>query len=200
MVKKKNNMARRRKKSNTTTMNEQAKRSKIEKNPVEYRNGILHGLRVILGKMGDKELLAVMGYVSTMEEKQKSTIIQQPSMTVTATATEEATAIATATVNSPATQATTTEAANTSTVAESANPTTTEEVILPATTTTVPPSPEDPVIELNRDTIEDEYTTRTNTNANTNTSLIFISLTRLLFSSVSQTSSGAPDSNLISLQ
>ena len=100
MAKKKSATGRRRKKSNTTTQIDGAKRSKTEeeKHPPEYRNGILHGLRVILGKMDDKELLAVMGYVSTMEAKQKSTTSQ----TVTATATEDATAIATATVNSPA--------------------------------------------------------------------------------------------------
>ena len=71
MTKKKSALGHRRKKSNTTTQNEGAKRSKtVAKASAEYRNGILHGLRVILGKMGDKELLAVMGYVSTMEAKQ----------------------------------------------------------------------------------------------------------------------------------
>eukprot|EP00534_Pseudo-nitzschia_fraudulenta_P008462 CAMPEP_0201141858 /NCGR_PEP_ID=MMETSP0851-20130426/3549_1 /ASSEMBLY_ACC=CAM_ASM_000631 /TAXON_ID=183588 /ORGANISM="Pseudo-nitzschia fraudulenta, Strain WWA7" /LENGTH=153 /DNA_ID=CAMNT_0047415227 /DNA_START=75 /DNA_END=536 /DNA_ORIENTATION=+ len=140
MTKKKSATGHRRKKSNTTTQNEGAKRSKTVANAsAEYRNGILHGLRVILGKMDDKELLAVMGYVSTMDEKQKLSTLQ-PSMTVTATATEEATATATATVNS---QAAPTDAANP----------TTEEVNLPETTTTVPPSPQDPaVIELNKKT------------------------------------------------
>ena len=88
--------------------------------------------------MDDKELLAVMGYVSTMDEKQKSSTLQ-PSITVTVTATEqEATATVTATQN---------------TAVEAANLTTTEEVNLPETTTTVPPSPQDPaVIELNKKT------------------------------------------------
>ena len=88
MVKKKSATGRRRKKSNTTTpQNDGAKRSKTEEmNSADYRNGILHGLRVILQKMDDKELLAVMGYVSTMEEKQKSTTLQEPSLTATATA------------------------------------------------------------------------------------------------------------------
>ena len=83
MVKKKSGMARRRKKSNTTT-NEGAKRSKTAKqeNPAEYRNGLLQGIRALLGKMDDKELVALMAYgVSTMEDKQKSTSLQ-PSMTV----------------------------------------------------------------------------------------------------------------------
>ena len=151
MVKKKNNTARRRKKSNTST-NEGAKRSKTEENnPAEYRNGILHGLRVILGKMGDKDLLSVMGYVSTMEAKQKSTTIQ-PSMTVTATATEQATVMAI--------QNSAVEAANlttTTTTEGSANPTTTTATVPPVagnptTTATVPPSPpEDPtLIQLNK--------------------------------------------------
>ena len=69
MVKKKSGMARRRKKSNTTT-NEAAKRSKLEdekKNPAEYRDGILQGIRAVLGKMDEKDLLAVMVYVGSME-------------------------------------------------------------------------------------------------------------------------------------
>ena len=101
MTKKKNNTARRRKKSNTTTQKDGAKRSKTEeKNPAEYRNGILQGLRVILGKMDDKDLLAVMMYAGSMEEKQKSTTMkQQPTVTATTTATAETTAIATATIN-----------------------------------------------------------------------------------------------------
>ena len=67
MVKKKSGMARRRKKSNTTT-NEAAKRSKTEeeKNPAEYRDGILHGIKVLLGKMDEKDLLAVMLYVGCL--------------------------------------------------------------------------------------------------------------------------------------
>ena len=100
MVKKKSATGRRRKKSNTTTpQNDGAKRSKTEEmNSADYRNGILHGLRVILQKMDDKELLAVMGYVSTMEEKQKSTTLQEPpSLTATATASVESTATATVT-------------------------------------------------------------------------------------------------------
>jgi len=57
-----------------------AKRSKIDnKNPAEYRNGILQGLRALLGKMDDKDLLAVMMHVGSMEqgEKQKSTTSQR---------------------------------------------------------------------------------------------------------------------------
>ena len=131
MAKKKLGTCCRRKKSNTATQNDGAKRSKTEeKNSVDYRNEILHGLRVILQKMDDKQLLAVMGYVSTIEEKQKSTALQ-PSMTtvtVTATATEEATAIATATLNTTAEGAnhTTTEGnhSGAQTTAEAANPTT----------------------------------------------------------------------------
>ena len=46
---KKSTIGCRRKKSNTTIPNGGAKRSKTEEeNPTEYRNGILHGLRVIL--------------------------------------------------------------------------------------------------------------------------------------------------------
>ena len=126
MVKKKSTTGRRRKKSNTTTpQNDVAKRSKTEEmNSADYRNGILHGLRVILQKMDDKELLAVMGCVSTMEKKQKSTTLQPSMMTVTATATEESTATATATLNTaeaadpPAAPPTTVEAANLPALAE----------------------------------------------------------------------------------
>ena len=62
MTKKKSGTGRRRKKSNTTTQNAGAKRSKTaeEKNSVEYRNGILQGIRALLGKMDDNELLALM--------------------------------------------------------------------------------------------------------------------------------------------
>ena len=79
---------RRRKKSNTTIQNDGAKRSKTEeeKNSTEYRNGILQGIRDLLGKMDDKELVAVMAHVSSMEEKQISTTLQ-PLMTVTTAAT-----------------------------------------------------------------------------------------------------------------
>eukprot|EP00534_Pseudo-nitzschia_fraudulenta_P016849 CAMPEP_0201251898 /NCGR_PEP_ID=MMETSP0852-20130820/66616_1 /ASSEMBLY_ACC=CAM_ASM_000632 /TAXON_ID=183588 /ORGANISM="Pseudo-nitzschia fraudulenta, Strain WWA7" /LENGTH=164 /DNA_ID=CAMNT_0047551551 /DNA_START=496 /DNA_END=987 /DNA_ORIENTATION=- len=153
MVKKKSGMARRRKKSSTnTTTNEGAKCSKTEeKNPAQYRDGILQGINALLGKMDDKKLVAVMAYVSTMEEKQKSTTALQPSMTVTTTATEDATATVTvtATVNAAA------EAANFTTT--EGNPsgaqTTTPESANPTTTATVPPSPEDqPVIQLNKHT------------------------------------------------
>ena len=49
------------KKSNTTTPNDGAKRSKTEeKNQAEYRNGIIQGLRALLGKMDDKDIFAVM--------------------------------------------------------------------------------------------------------------------------------------------
>eukprot|EP00534_Pseudo-nitzschia_fraudulenta_P007811 CAMPEP_0201144998 /NCGR_PEP_ID=MMETSP0851-20130426/6755_1 /ASSEMBLY_ACC=CAM_ASM_000631 /TAXON_ID=183588 /ORGANISM="Pseudo-nitzschia fraudulenta, Strain WWA7" /LENGTH=72 /DNA_ID=CAMNT_0047420007 /DNA_START=123 /DNA_END=338 /DNA_ORIENTATION=+ len=60
---------RRKNKSNTTTTpSNAAKRSKIDKkNPVQYRNGILQGIRAILGKMDKKALLAVMMYVGSME-------------------------------------------------------------------------------------------------------------------------------------
>ena len=86
-----------------TTQNNGAKRSKTEeKNSAEYSmNEILQGIRALLGKMDDNELLALMAYgVSTMEDKQKSTPLQ-PSMmmTVTASATEESTATATGTLN-----------------------------------------------------------------------------------------------------
>ena len=152
MTKKKSSTGRRRKKSNTTTQNTGAKRSKTEeeKNSAEYRNGILHGIRALLGKLEDKALVAVMAYVSTMEEEQKPTAALQSSMTVTATATEvtatateEATATATGTraILNPSGAQTTAEAANPTTpaVTEIANP--------PSRTATVPPSPEDPVIQ-----------------------------------------------------
>ena len=76
MVKKKNSLGRRRKKLNTTT-NKGAKRSKTEdnKNPAEYRDGILQGIRALLGKLDDKTLLAVMMHVGSLmegEEKQKT--------------------------------------------------------------------------------------------------------------------------------
>ena len=171
MTKKKSgSTGRRRKKSNTTTQNAGAKRSKTaeEKNSVEYRNGILQGIRALLGKMDDNELLALMAYgVSTMEDKQKSTSLQ-PSMTVTATAREEATATATGTaiVNTTAEAAnfTTTEGnpsgaqqqTTTAPAEQAANPTTgavREEFANNTTTATVPPSPEDPaVIQLNKNT------------------------------------------------
>ena len=83
MVKKKRSgMARRRKKSNTTT-NEAAKRSKTEeeKNPAQYRDGLLHGIRALLGKMEEKDLVAIMMYIGSMEgagEKQKRTTSAQP--------------------------------------------------------------------------------------------------------------------------
>ena len=70
MVKKKSGMARRRKKSNTTTTNKGAKRSKKtakQENPAEYRNGLLQGIRALLGKMDDKDLLAIMMYAGSME-------------------------------------------------------------------------------------------------------------------------------------
>ena len=52
MTKNKSATGRRSKKSNTTTQNDGAKRSKIEeKNSAEYRNGILQGIRALLGKM-----------------------------------------------------------------------------------------------------------------------------------------------------
>ena len=98
--------------------------------------------------MDDKQLLAVMGYVSTIEEKQKS-IALQPSMTtvtVTATATEEATATATLNTTAEAANLTTTEGnhSGAQTTAEAANPT---------TTATVPLAPEDPtLIQLNKNT------------------------------------------------
>eukprot|EP00534_Pseudo-nitzschia_fraudulenta_P019685 CAMPEP_0201277884 /NCGR_PEP_ID=MMETSP0853-20130426/59814_1 /ASSEMBLY_ACC=CAM_ASM_000640 /TAXON_ID=183588 /ORGANISM="Pseudo-nitzschia fraudulenta, Strain WWA7" /LENGTH=404 /DNA_ID=CAMNT_0047586119 /DNA_START=136 /DNA_END=1350 /DNA_ORIENTATION=- len=69
MVKKKSTTCRRRKKSNTTT-NKGAKRSKTEEeknNPAEYMDGILQGIRAILGKMDEKDLLAVMMCVGSME-------------------------------------------------------------------------------------------------------------------------------------
>jgi len=97
LAKKKSATGCRRKKSNTTTQNDGAKRSKTEeKNSAEYRNGILQGIRALLGKMEDKALVAVMAYVSRMEEKQKPTTLQPPLMTVTTTATEEATVTVTA--------------------------------------------------------------------------------------------------------
>ena len=61
--KKKSTVGHRRKQSNTTrrTPNNEAKRSKTEdKNSAEYRNGILQGITALLGKMEDKDLLAVM--------------------------------------------------------------------------------------------------------------------------------------------
>jgi len=152
MAKKKLGTGRRRKKSNTATQNDGAKRSKTEeKNSAEYRNGILQGIRALLGKMDDKELVAVMAYVSTMEEKQKSTVLQ-PSMTMTVTAskTEESTATATGTLN------TTAEAANLTTTEgnHSGAQTPTAEAANTTTTATVPPSPpEDPtLIQLNKNT------------------------------------------------
>eukprot|EP00534_Pseudo-nitzschia_fraudulenta_P004273 CAMPEP_0201117764 /NCGR_PEP_ID=MMETSP0850-20130426/1798_1 /ASSEMBLY_ACC=CAM_ASM_000622 /TAXON_ID=183588 /ORGANISM="Pseudo-nitzschia fraudulenta, Strain WWA7" /LENGTH=109 /DNA_ID=CAMNT_0047382379 /DNA_START=85 /DNA_END=414 /DNA_ORIENTATION=- len=103
MAKKESATGRKRKMSNTTTQNDGAKRSKTEEmNSSAYRNGILQGIRALLGKMGDKELVAVMAFVSTMEEKQKSTTLQ-PLITVTTTATGSATA--TSTVNTPAAKA-----------------------------------------------------------------------------------------------
>ena len=154
MVKKKSVTGRRRKNSNTTTpQNDGAKRSKTEEmNSADYRNGILHGLRVILQKMDDKELLAVMAYVSSIDVKQqKSTTLQEPSLTATATASVESTATATvtgATVNTAADHAANpSPAALTTTTTEAAN--------LPASaeTTTVPPSPQDSVvIQLNKKT------------------------------------------------
>jgi len=86
MVKKKSTTRRRRKKSNTTTNEEAAKRSKTEeeKNPAEYRDGILQGIRAILGKMDEKDLLAVMMYVGSMEgagEKQKTRLMMRALLT-----------------------------------------------------------------------------------------------------------------------
>ncbi len=99
---------RRKNKSNTTTTpNNAAKRSKIEeKNPVEYRNGILQGITALLGKMDDKDLLAIMAHVvsASVEETKPTTL--QPAVAVTTTATGEeakATATVTATVNSTTT-------------------------------------------------------------------------------------------------
>ena len=108
MVKKKRGMARRRKKSNTTTNKEAAKRSKTEeeKNPAQYRDGLLQGIRALLGKMEEKDLVAIMMYIGSMEgagEKQKtttSTSAQPPAVgSVTATAREEAIAITNITFN-----------------------------------------------------------------------------------------------------
>ena len=108
MVKKKRSgMARRRKKSNTTTRNEAAKRSKTEeeeKNPAQYRDGLLQGIRALLGKMEEKDLVAIMMYIGSMEgagEKQKTTTSAQPPAvgSVTATAREEAIAITNITFN-----------------------------------------------------------------------------------------------------
>ena len=152
MVKKKSGMARRRKKSNTTT-NEGAKRLKTAKqeNPAEYRNGLLQSIRALLGKMDDKDLLAIMMYAGSMEgEKQKSTTSSQeeptepsPTVVTKATATVESSVELTATAT--ASNHTTT----TTTTTDAANPSTTEE----ATTTTVPPSPqEQQVIELSKKT------------------------------------------------
>ena len=71
--KQKNAIGRKRKKTNTTASNNGAKRLKTEANsPAEYSNGILQGIRAILGKMDDKNLLAIMMYAGSMEvEKQK---------------------------------------------------------------------------------------------------------------------------------
>ena len=165
MVKKKSSMARRRKKSNTTTNEEAAKRSKTEEeknNPAEYRDGILHGIKVLLGKMDEKDLLAVMLYVGSMEggalEKQKTTTSAQPPAvgSVTATAREEAIAITNITFNPSESPTTTTDAPANPTTTEAANPTTTQANHPPTsatTTTTVPPSPqEQQVIELSKKT------------------------------------------------
>jgi len=157
---------RRKNKSNTTTTTPRnvAKRSKIDdKKPAEYRNGILHGIRVILGKMDEKDLLAVMMYVGSMEgaigEKQTTTTTSaqpRPAVgSVTATAREEATAITTVTVHPSPCPTTTTEAPANPTTTEAANPTTEANhppTSATTTTTTVPPSPQDPVIQLNRKT------------------------------------------------
>ena len=82
-----------------------------------------------------------------MEEKQKSTTSQQPAVTSTATATATATATDKSTAKVTAT-------ANPTTTDAAANPTT--EANLPvsasATTTTVPPSPQDQVIQLSKNT------------------------------------------------
>mmetsp|Transcript_20637 Transcript_20637/g.45890 ORF Transcript_20637/g.45890 Transcript_20637/m.45890 type:complete len:172 (+) Transcript_20637:84-599(+) len=134
---------RRKNKSNTTTTTPRnvAKRSKIDdKKPAEYRNGILHGIRVILGKMDEKDLLAVMMYVGSMEgagEKQKTTTSAQPPAvgSVTATAREEATAITTVTVHPSPSPTTTTEAPANPTTTEAANPTT--EANHPTSATTI---------------------------------------------------------------
>ena len=148
MVKKKRGMARRRKKSNTTTNEEAAKRSKTEeeKNPAQYRDGLLQGIRALLGKMEEKDLVAIMMYIGSMEgagEKQKTTTSAQPPAvgSVTATAREEAIAITNITFN-PSESSPTTEQAP-------ANPTTSSAT---TTTTTVPPSPQDEVIELTKKT------------------------------------------------
>ena len=162
---------RRKNKSNTTTTtpaSNAAKRSKIdEKNPVQYRkNGILQGIRAIIGQMDEKDLLSVMMYIGSMEggEKQKTTTSAQPPPavgSVTATAREEATAIATAittvTVHPSPSPTTTTEAPANLTTTEASNPTTqaNHPPTSATTTTTVPPSPQDSapaVIQFNRKT------------------------------------------------
>ena len=143
--KQRSSVGQRRKKRNHTTTpanTNAAKRLKTDdKSPAEYRDGLLHGIRVLLGKMDDKDLLAVMMHVGSMEqgEKQKSTASQPattgttavPAVTATATAIQTATMI------------------HESTATATINPTTTE-----STTTTVPPSPqeEDPVIQLKKNT------------------------------------------------
>ena len=145
---------RRKNKSNTTTTtpaSNAAKRSKIdEKNPVQYRkNGILQGIRAIIGQMDEKDLLSVMMYIGSMEggEKQKTTTSAQPPAvgSVTATAREEATAITTVTVHPLPSPTTTTEAPANPTTTEAANPTTqaNHPPTSATTTTTVPPSPQE---------------------------------------------------------
>ena len=142
MVKKKSGMGRRRKKSNST--NEGAKRSKTEdeeKNLAQYRDGLLHGIRALLGKMEEKDLVAIMMYIGSMEgagEKQKTTTSAQPPAvgSVTATAREEAIAITNITFN-PSESPPTTEQAPANPTTSSATTTTT------TTTTTVPPSPQE---------------------------------------------------------
>ena len=80
---------RRKKRNHTTTLanTNAAKRLKTDdKSPAEYRDGLLHGIRVLLGKMDDKDLLAVMMHVGSMEqgEKQKLTqLIEQSVVQVT---------------------------------------------------------------------------------------------------------------------
>jgi len=157
MVKKKSSTRRRRKKSNDTTTNEGAKRSKTEdeeKNlsTQQYRDGILQGIRAVLGKMDEKDLLAVMVYVGSMEggagEKEKTTTSaqQQEGFSVTATSREESIAITSVTVNPSSSPTPTTERAP-------ANPTTSATTTTTTTaTTTVPPSPQDEVIELTKKT------------------------------------------------
>ena len=165
MVKKKSGMGCRRKKSNST--NKGAKRSKTEeeKNPAQYRDGLLQGIRALLGKMDEKDLLAVMVYVGSMDggaavEKQKTTTSAKasaaPVCSVTATAREESIAITTVTVHpSSPSPTTTTEAPANPTTTEAVNPTTqaNHPPTSASTTTTVPPSPqEQQVIELSKKT------------------------------------------------